>query len=584
MPSMRRSKGGGGGKYAALRQGGGGQDAEYRQRVAKGAVICCVVLFVGVLIFGPSSTRDDYSGIGSLRSESVKEPLSVLTWNIAAINNNPFEYWISYENLEYEKLMMSVQNLIESPKEHDTLVSDIFTESMFDELRAEMLNFGWDRENIDVTEKMWKEDYSTRRSVSQFLKDPEIGIKRLVSMPDRVTNTINLNAGTGGTHPRAYRPAVHNCFGGNLGSVAEWWRKWKQFMFRDRLNVSGSDATQYPAEKLSKIKRAKYPAVTETEEQVSLPLQTLMLAVFDAVLVHTMLTVSSTPNAWQSVRRDICKALNLRKNDRILEILSSTYKDRHVTFLQEVAGAFLPQAQRVFSGSHSVVVSASLNRKRDQNSVILLRDDYFQISTVVEMTQTVQDALAQLNPQRSVPVAQGDILAITVQSRRGEQYFLASFHGDTNGLATIPVVDAVTYVHRNMPPGTILLFGLDANTYEHAIAGKQQDVLEFARHYVARGLTSCWGDTPDPTEHTTYNARTFLQPQLNKAARRDQLVEKGDVNPKDFILFDRGIFRVQSVRKDNTGKKRYIERMVFPTMEFPSDHGALSAELVRTGN
>ena len=41
-------------------------------------------------------------------------------------------------------------------------------------------------------------------------------------------------------------------------------------------------------------------------------------------------------------------------------------------------------------------------------------------------------------------------------------------------------------------------------------------VLEFAEAYVEMGLTSCWGDTPDPTQHTTYSARTFLQPQLNK--------------------------------------------------------------------
>jgi hypothetical protein len=33
------------------------------------------------------------------------------------------------------------------------------------------------------------------------------------------------------------------------------------------------------------------------------------------------------------------------------------------------------------------------------------------------------------------------------------------------------------------------------------------------------------------------------------------------------------------VFKDNTGKKKYTEGMVFPTLAFPSDHGILGATL-----
>jgi hypothetical protein len=45
-------------------------------------------------------------------------------------------------------------------------------------------------------------------------------------------------------------------------------------------------------------------------------------------------------------------------------------------------------------------------------------------------------------------------------------------------------------------------------------------------------LTSCWGDKPNPKNFTTFNARTFLQPQLNKAAKKEDKVAKGDINPK----------------------------------------------------
>ena len=40
----------------------------------------------------------------------------------------------------------------------------------------------------------WRRDFSTRRIVSQFLRDNTLGKKRLVSMPDRMTNTIRVSA------------------------------------------------------------------------------------------------------------------------------------------------------------------------------------------------------------------------------------------------------------------------------------------------------------------------------------------------------------------------------------------------------
>eukprot|EP00966_Prymnesium_polylepis_P329150 7384896-Prymnesium_polylepis.1 len=123
-----------------------------------------------------------------------------------------------------------------------------------------------------------------------------------------------------------------------------------------------------------------------------------------------------------------------------------------------------------------------------------------------------------------------------------------------------------------------LVFGLDANTYELGSASKQ-GVAEFAADFVSKGYSSCWGDSPDPTSHTTYNARTFLQAQLQKAARVDEKVSKGDKNPKDFVLFSKSRFALLSAAKDNTGRRRYVDAMVFPTLDFPSDHGLVSARL-----
>ena len=43
-------------------------------------------------------------------------------------------------------------------------------------------------------------------------------------------------------------------------------------------------------ETLLPIKRSKYPALSEDEERLSIPLQTLCGAIFDAILVHMLNT------------------------------------------------------------------------------------------------------------------------------------------------------------------------------------------------------------------------------------------------------------------------------------------------------
>ena len=44
-----------------------------------------------------------------------KGTLRVATWNIAAINNNPFEYWITHDDADYNALMEGVQSFIDQP-------------------------------------------------------------------------------------------------------------------------------------------------------------------------------------------------------------------------------------------------------------------------------------------------------------------------------------------------------------------------------------------------------------------------------------------------------------------------------------
>ena len=48
------------------------------------------------------------------------------------------------------------------------------------------------------------------------------GKKRLISMPDRVTNTIG--GGPGGLGGTVFRPTVINCYAGDMPDAAAWYR------------------------------------------------------------------------------------------------------------------------------------------------------------------------------------------------------------------------------------------------------------------------------------------------------------------------------------------------------------------------
>lgn len=70
---------------------------------------------------------------------------------------------------------------------HWTL-QDVFTGAMFDRLMESMEKEGW--EGLDKVRGIWESDYQNRRIVTDFLQDKTLGKKRLVSMPDRLTNTV----------------------------------------------------------------------------------------------------------------------------------------------------------------------------------------------------------------------------------------------------------------------------------------------------------------------------------------------------------------------------------------------------------
>ena len=528
------------------------------------------------------------------------DALTTCTWNIAAVNNNPLEYWTTYDSPGYMQLMVDVERMIDNPGDRDVPLGTIFP--AFEDLTTRMAAVEGLNEGVDEVRAIWESDLSKRSLVSGFLKDKAIGSKRFISMPDRFTNTINLASSS---EPNC-RPAVTNNYVGDLGSFDAWWAAWAAFMFDTELFVPtrSGPAFRLPCKLLSKISRAKYPALSEEEERVSLPMQVLCLALFDCALVHIMNTLSPS-GEWLTIKRRLCDALFVNKQARTLEILSGpAYASCDVIFLQEVAGNFVAKLQESPLGtSHHVLPPAKLDSARDQNSVVLLKKSTFPDTAAggagsgafLEVSDDVRATLGG-----DAGVMDGDIMVVRAADAAGRPYVLATFHGDTEGLQSPGVLEALHATVGRMDGAPSLLFGLDANVYEQPSTGKKPHLhyLEWVAKYEALGLASNWGPPYgsadaeaeagfDPVAcRTTFNARTFLQPQLQKAVRLDDFKAEGDCNPKDYLLFPAGDFAVTATRIDNTGEggvpgsAPYAETPI-PSLVWPSDHMAVLTTLQR---
>jgi len=378
--------------------------------------------------------------------------------------------------------------------------------------------------------------------------------------------------------------------------LESWFYQWLNFFFHEKVSVKSKTGTaewKKVCALLQPIKRAKYPAISEEEEAISIPLQVLAQAIFDAILVHIMNTcAASAPSgapSWHSIKMQICEALVLNKQANVIGVLADhkAYFGADVIFMQEVAGAFVEafQAHEQLSKRFLVLAPRSIDHVRDQNSIILVAKA--RLPPDMDPASCVELDLGG-SLSKDVPVADGDVCAFRVPllfsegigSAQPEELVLASFHGDTAGLASTPVVSAVQEAAAKA--GRPLIMGLDANTHASIDPkGATKHIVSFLFDLETgdKPLRHCWAGEDHSRWNTTFNARTYLQPQLNKAVRYDErhTSKLTDCNPKDFVVFLASAFELMTpAAKDNTGKGNFIEGMDFPSLAFPSDHAIVS--------
>lgn len=418
------------------------------------ALIFLFGLSIYYLVYFPSLSTSEST---FKRDSHGRKIIKASTWNVAAINNNPFEYWITVEDHEekksfkssssssnnipgYNKLLSTVSNFIKETKEEDDVpLHKIFTEKMYNELE-QLIQQKTNWKGLNETRHLWNEEYSQRKYISQYIKDNLIGKKRLISMPDRLSNTISS---TSLNKSNYFRPTVINCYNkSNLLSMDEWWKEWKEYIFATSLEIKNKKTkqveTKFIYEMLSPIDHFKYPSLTKEEAEISLPLQTLALALFDASLVYMMNTINTKVNQgkWQDIRFKLCDKLNLHKTDKLIEIMTKSYMEEDILFLQETSSSF-PSflLSSSLSDSYDILTTTYMDTDRDQNSIILTKKGLFK-NEIKDVTKEFYNFMEEIYSKegKKIPIVKGDLIAVMVtDAKDSTKYILASFHGDTNG-------------------------------------------------------------------------------------------------------------------------------------------------------
>jgi len=524
-----------------------------------------------------------------------KKPFVLLSWNIASVNNNPFEYWADF-GAEYKKMLDKTGKWID---EHGkNTVGSIFTDELYQQLKTEMVQSGGYEESDFQTKEAAPNDEKTkgpwdklknRTVVGQFLKAPKFetdektGKKtccedslplagRAISLPDRLTNTIVSE----GKEGKSLRPAVINGYEErdlSKTTGTEWLQLWSDYMFKEPgfgKKVGGRLKDEFSYHGIQEDEKGKY----------SRPLQLMYLAAFDWVTIQMMNDIQKemrgpeegkTAFSWWDERKKAYQVQCAEKPQRTVEVLERLLQDADadVGFVQEAGKAFVQEWGKKKSRSFSLLQPETLGK---QSSVILVHNERFKKGVRIDIT------VPNLKPKQEGAVKQG-LLAYQVEGMESppKKYLLVSFHGDSDGLLTTPVVKGLSnWLNENKD--VIPLFGMDANAHYENNDGKALGLEAFETSLEEAGLKSAF-ETASPT---TLKFRTMVQAQPSKGKTYAQVehalrVKKG-AEPKDHVVVPQGWTLKSSEVLFINGQnemKAFTGQEILPTLYFPSDHAAV---------
>lgn len=471
-------------------------------------------------------------------SSMTSTPISVLTWNVSSINQNPFEYYVEYGNDSFNNLMKGVDRITGDnvPQEVDVPLSEIFPKTLVDNICQLIRGQGWSGEaNV---RKLYNSVGNTP-VITGILKDKTLGDKRLMSWPDRFTNTVN----TDGT--MFYRSSPINA---SLvpHTIEGWWGQWCPHM---GLHM----------DRLKPLKKSRYPALTDEEETHSMAYQLFWLAVFDRIQIHIMDNASTK---WRSIKKVLVETFIKNKDVNVAKLLKNVHGDTDIFCLQEVSANTNWVLKQAFSDTHTSVAAPKATWTRGQTSIVMYNKTRFTFEK--DVTADV------LKLCTDTSVSQDDFVAVQLHDTcNAHSITVASFHGVSTGASTMNIVNALGKYRAD----DFVVFGLDTNmSFQKGKKATPVSLLYEGDH----GFTSCF-----PLEKlvpTTFSARTAAQPQLQKAVKYSERFTKASREPKDHILTKNGL--VKQTTLDNTGTGQHSETAITPGINFPSDHTIVKSVVV----
>lgn len=325
----------------------------------------------------------------------------------------------------------------------------------------------------------------------------------------------------------------------------------------------------------------KYAKKYDGDSTTFLFLNIVFLAIFDGILVFMLFDIEKKHGInWQKIKENLYNILNKDKLVKTAQIINSQYADYDILFLQEVRNNLLDDlesndALKQIAQNYDIIFPEKVS-KNNQTSIICLRKGTFSSAEVKE----VSDEYFEVYDGKTA-IGNGDLFVICVS-----EYLLISFHGDSGGMASGDLMKAIDELQRGKYKDKKLICGIDANTHCDAVSDGKKKYAVGAFDALLKELGFCTCFDGKPTKHTVNSARTYLQPQLNKAVKKKKLLED-DVDfraPKDYICYLENQFGVKkgSTNVDNQGNGGYNASFeyVIPSESFPSDHAIISAELV----
>lgn len=557
-------------------------------------VAICVLLVVFclliVLLTSFRTTQEEsliYYSFSDPQGKVKAKGLTVTSWNVGKEDRylNPFQLWVGFSSdraeskKHFHHLMERFEQLMLDPigSRLDVRIDNIFTKSMFDELLLDL-------KKVDVyrgskLRKRWEKNYRKKLIISEFLKNQQVTNKTHLGAMLTFSRTLKVISGISNEFVYVQRPTLTSCYTMSLPTFEDFWEHWRTYMFRLLINrETGPRVVAKCIENKGKTKRS-----LEVAEMI------LVFAIYDSILVYLANSFFSEDIfIWQDLRHELCDAFLWKRSYQALTILKEEYDGSDVIFLQNAYGELLnPRLNKVYAVLHS-----QPQHEQSSASAILLRRSTFPFAD-----REFLDITSQLwNKTLGVTVPSN---LYVLQSNSFKQV-LMSYSADGDSQATIKIVEAVVAfvekLNANLPEKKgeekyKLLIGMSANTRTIVSKPSELGFLSFVEFCRQQNLKSCWDrqirshkpDRPSayPNKHAWTSSRkhTFLQIDQTKAVRHTELESKGAGNPSDFILFSESSFSSKRTMRDNTGKKVYSEKVLYPSLDFPFSHVIISAEV-----